>query len=78
MYSRIEIPVQDVFWTKNEEKIDVLSREKKYSEVSVEDPSLTIFDVNPNDAGSYQLTAINAVGSTQSDAIILGINIIFI
>lgn len=78
MYSRIEIPVQDVFWTKNEEKIDVLSHEKKYSEVSVEDPSLTIFDVNPNDAGSYQLTAINAVGSTQSDAIILGINIIFI
>lgn len=78
LYSRIEIPVQDVFWTKNEEKIDVLSHEKKYSEVSVEDPSLTIFDVNPNDAGSYQLTAINAVGSTQSDAIILGINIIFI
>lgn len=78
LYSGFKIPVQDVFWTKNEEKIDVLSHEEKYSQVSVEDPSLTIFDVNPHDAGSYQLTATNAVGSTQSDAITLGINIIFI
>lgn len=75
MYSGMDFAVQDVFWTKNGEKIDILRREEKYSEVSVEDPSLTIFNVNPHDAGSYQLTAINAVGSTQSDAIILGITI---
>lgn len=49
----------------------------KYSEVSIKNPSLTIFDVNQHDAGSYQLTATNAVGSTQSNAIVLGINISF-
>lgn len=49
----------------------------KYSEVSINNPSLTIFDVNQHDAGSYQLTATNAVGSTQSNAIVLGINISF-
>lgn len=45
----------------------------KYSTVSVDDPSLTIYNVNKYDAGSYKLTATNAVGTTISDAIEISI-----
>lgn len=45
----------------------------KYSTVSVDDPSLTIYNVNKYDAGSYKITATNAVGTTISDAIEISI-----
>lgn len=45
----------------------------KYSTVSVDDPSLTILNVNKYDAGSYKITATNAVGTTISDAIEISI-----
>lgn len=51
----------EVFWTKNKMKIE-----------SVYNPTLTIHDVSDKDAGRYQLTATNAIGSTTSDAIVLG------
>lgn len=51
----------EVFWTKNEKKIE-----------RAHNPTLTIRDVSDKDAGRYQLTATNAVGSTTSDAIVLG------
>lgn len=41
--------------------------------MSIDDPSLTIFDVNSNDAGSYQLIATNTIGSTASASIVLSI-----
>lgn len=63
---------RDLYWTKNEEKIDTLNSGGKYSKVSTDDSSLIISDVNEHDAGSYQLTATNEVGSTQSDIIVLG------
>lgn len=69
--------IQTLFWSKNGQKLDSRGIGGKYSEVSINNPSLTIFDVNHHDAGSYQLTATNAVGSTQSDAIVLCINISF-
>lgn len=62
----------DVVWTKNGNEIDTLNSGGKYSKVSTDDSSLTISDVNEHDAGSYQLTATNNVGSTQSDVIVLG------
>lgn len=62
----------DVFWTKNGNEIDTLNSGGKYSKASIDDSSLTISDVNEHDAGSYQLTATNDVGSTQSDVIVLG------
>lgn len=64
--------IHTVFWAKNGEKIATSDGGGKYSEVSVDHPSLTIIDVNCHDIGSYQLTAINAVGSTVSDTIVLG------
>lgn len=64
--------VHKVFWTKNGEKIVTSKRGGRYSEVSVDHPSLTINNVNSHDIGAYQLTAINAVGSTASDTIVLG------
>lgn len=70
--------IQTLFWSKNGQKLNSHDMRGKYSEVSINNPSLTIFDVNQHDAGSYQLTATNAVGSTQSNAIVLGINISFI
>lgn len=67
--------VESVYWTKNGKKIDPQTRGGKYSKVSVKSPSLTIHNVNYEDAGSYELTATNAVGSNKSD-IALG-NIVF-
>lgn len=64
--------VQDVFWTKNGEKLDSQGSGGRYTEVTVDNPSLTIFEVNEYDAGSYQLTATNDIGSTSSDFLILG------
>lgn len=63
--------IENLFWSRNGQKIK--SQVKgKYSEVSINHPSLTIFDVNQHDAGSYRLTAENAVRSTESEAIVLG------
>lgn len=66
--------IQKAVWTKNGEILDTQGSGGKFSEVSVDDPSLTIFDVNEYDAGSYQLTATNTVGSTKSEYIILGMS----
>lgn len=63
---------KNVFWSKNGEEIDTSKSGGKYSKLSIKDPSLTIFKVNEHDAGSYHLTASNAVGSTKSDVIVLG------
>lgn len=63
--------VHTVYWSKNGEKIENKVGERKYSKVTVQNPSLTINNVNHQDAGSYQLIAINAVGSNKSD-IVLG------
>lgn len=63
----------DVSWTVNGKKIDKQGMGGKYSTVSVDDPSLTIHNVNYYDAGLYKLTATNAVGTTISDAIEISI-----
>lgn len=63
---------KDIFWTKNGEKIETSNGEEKYSRVNGDNSSFTISDVNEQDAGSYQLTATNEVGSTHSEAIVLG------
>lgn len=68
-----DLPVIDeIYWTKNGNKIDTQGNEGKYSKVSVDVPSLTIYNVNQYDAGHYTLAATNAAGTTVSDAIILG------
>lgn len=67
--------VKNVYWTKNGNRLVTQEGGGRYSDVSVKKPSLTISDVNEYDAGSYQLTAINDVGSTASDFIILGIEV---
>lgn len=65
--------IQEVFWTKNGKKIDIQGSGGRLSGVTIDDPSLTIRDVNSDDAGEYQFTAVNAVGSTTSDVIVLGV-----
>lgn len=65
------------FWTRNDETIQFEESDGKVSQVSIDNPSLTITNVGPDDAGEYKLTAINAVGSSTSDVIILGIWIFF-
>lgn len=69
--------IQKVVWTVNDEEIDQQGLGGKFSIVSVDSPCLTIHNVNHCDAGSYKLTATNAVGSTISDAIELSIPIIY-
>lgn len=69
--------IQKAFWTKNGEILETQGSGGRYSEASVDNPSLTIFDVNEYDAGCYQLTATNAVGSTTSEYIILGVPDVF-
>lgn len=65
---------KDIFWTKNGEEIETSNSEEKYSRVNGDNSSFTmmISDVNGQDAGSYQLTATNEVGSTHSEDIVLG------
>lgn len=67
--------ILEVFWTKNGERIDTRGSGGRLSEVTIDNPSLIIREVNVDDAGNYQLTAVNAVGSTTSDVIVLGIYI---
>lgn len=65
--------ILEVFWTKNGEKIDTQGSGGRLSTVTVDDPSLTIRDVSHIDAGKYKLIARNAVGTTSSDIITIGI-----
>lgn len=68
-----DVPViEEIYWTKDGNKINTQGNEGKYSEVSVNVPSLTIHNVNQYDAGQYTLIATNAAGTTVSDAIVLG------
>lgn len=63
--------IQNIKWTKDGQDID--SEEEENAKYSKENgSSLTINKVNHNDAGSYQLTATNAVGSSRSQ-IVLGL-----
>lgn len=64
--------ILETFWTKNEKKINPEKSVRKLSEISNENPSLTIRNVSPDDAGEYRLTATNAVGSSTSEVIVLG------
>lgn len=66
--------ILEVFWTRNSKRIDTQGSGGKFLEVTIENPSLTIRNVNSYDAGHYQLTATNAVGSTSSNIIVLGIS----
>lgn len=67
------------FWTRNGEEIrfDTDKNGGELFEANTDNPSLTIRNVSSEDAGEYQLTAINAVGSSTSDVIALGIFFIF-
>lgn len=67
--------ILEVFWTKNRGKIDIRGSGGRLSDVTIDNPSLIIRDVTAEDAGNFQLTAVNAVGSTTSDVIVLGIYI---
>lgn len=68
---------QVFFWTKNGKKIDILGSDGKHKKTSIHNPSLTIFNVTHDDAGSYELNATHSLGSTTSDKIVLGI-VIFV
>lgn len=68
----------DVYWTKGGIKLVIATHEGKYLGVNLTDPSLTINNVNYNDAGSYQLIAVNAVGETRSEVIALGVPEVFL
>lgn len=62
----------DVFWTKDGIKLDIATHNGKYAVSDTTYPSLTINNVNYNDAGDYQLTVVNAVGKSSSEVIVLG------
>lgn len=62
----------ETYWKKNDEKINLEESSGKLLKMSSDISSLAIRNVNPGDAGKYQLTAINAVGSSTSDVIVLG------
>lgn len=65
--------VKNHFWTRNQKTIDFEECNGRLSETRTDNPSLTITNVGPDDAGEYRLTAINDVGSCTSEAIVLGI-----
>lgn len=63
---------QFFFWTKDGKKIDIFGRDGKMK-MNIYNPSLTIFNVTHDDAGSYELNATHSLGTTTSDKIVLGI-----
>lgn len=69
-------PLNYVYWTKGVKHIIIATNDEKYSEADINDPSLTIYNVNNDDAGEYQLIAVNPVGETWSTVILLGNNYI--
>lgn len=68
--------ILEIFWTRNDERVKYEESDGKLSKVYIDSPTLTIKNVSPDDAGEYQLTATNAVGSSSSDVIVLGISVI--
>lgn len=64
--------ILESFWIKNDETINFEDSDRKLLEGNIDNPSLTLENVSPDDAGVYQLTAINAVGLRTSEVIILG------
>lgn len=64
--------IQNVFWSKNGEQIDIKGSGGKLAGTSTDDPSLTIRNVNQEDIGKYLLTAENAIGKNNSDVISIG------
>lgn len=62
----------DVYWTKDDIKLNIGGSGGKYLKVDVNNQSLIINNVSYNDAGDYKLIAINAVGETMSKGIVLG------
>lgn len=70
--------VHTVFWCKNGVKIDTKARGRINVKLSMKNPSLTIHNVNLEDAGSYRLTAISFAGPTESEIVLGSIVIVFI
>lgn len=64
--------IQNVFWSKNGEQIDIEGSGGRLTGVTIDDPSLTIRNVNQEDIGKYFLTAKNAIGKNNSDVISFG------
>jgi hypothetical protein len=62
----------DVFWTKEDEKIDISGSGGKYTVGNIPDLSLTITALNPTDEGKYQCCVSNSLGEMRSEAIRLG------
>lgn len=65
--------MQDFFWSKKKKGKEFEEIDRDISEMRTNNPSLTIRNMGPGDAGEYKVTAINAVGSSTSDVIVLGI-----
>lgn len=61
--------LHSVNWFKNGEMIDIQAGGRIHLKRSDKNPSLTIHNVNHQDAGSYRLTVTNAVGSDNSDIV---------
>lgn len=70
--------ILETFWTKNVKTIDLEGSSRKCLEENIGSLSLTIKNVSPDDAGEYRLTAINAVGLSTSEVIVLGISVIIL
>lgn len=68
-------PLNSVYWTKGGKHIVIATNDRKYAGADKNGPSLTIYNVNCDDAGEYQLIAVNPVGETWSKVILLGNNI---
>lgn len=69
--------ILESFWTRNVKTIDLEDSGRKLLEGDIDNPSLTIKNVSPDDSGEYRLTAINAVGLNTSEVIVLGISVFF-
>lgn len=68
--------ILDTFWEKKSKEIKM--EENSWKLLEGNNPTRIINNVIPDDAGEYQLTATNAVGTSTSDVIVIGISVIII
>lgn len=69
--------ILEMFWIKNEKKINLEKSGGKFFEISNEILLFIISSVSFDDVGEYWFIVINVVGLSISDVIVLGILVVY-
>ena len=67
--------ISDLYWTRANSgvAIDTINNPQKYSGGSTGSPSLIIFGADSSDTGQYTCVAVNSVGTSTSDVVLVSV-----